>query len=82
MYNKNDEIFDPWDELPNYILNRVKDESMCQLCQKYPVSQDNNIICNQCISLNPEKYDLNSRTNVSKRMKIGLKTKITIGFFK
>jgi len=78
---KEQQIFDPWDELPNYILNRIPNNPICQLCQKYEVSQNNNIICNQCINLNPEKYDLNSKTNVSKRFKIGLKTKITLEFF-
>jgi hypothetical protein len=59
-------IFDPWTELPKFIES-LDNNKTCKICQKYPVTQDNNTVCNQCIAKDPEQYDINSKTNVAKR---------------
>ena len=59
-------IFDPWTELPAFIES-IRDNANCRICHKYPVTQDNNTVCNQCIAKDPEQYDINSKTNVAKR---------------
>lgn len=57
LYTDMTKILDPWTELPDFI-DRLPEQLMCEICERYPVTQDNNTICNKCIRVQEHQKEL------------------------